>query len=89
MFLVHHSSVHSVTIAIKFILFDINHLRLTYYSRSQWPRGPRRGTTAVPFLGLRVRIPFMAYCCILRGTGGERILDVVPRGTDLGTQVNL
>jgi len=26
-------------------------------------------------------------CCILRGPGGEGILDVVPRGTELGTQV--
>ena len=29
----------------------------------------------------------MSRCCILRGPGGERILDVVPRGTELGTQV--
>ena len=27
------------------------------------------------------------YCCILRGTGGERIVDVVPGGTELETQV--
>ena len=26
-------------------------------------------------------------CCILRGPGWERILDVVPRVTELGTQV--
>jgi len=26
-------------------------------------------------------------CFILRGPGGERTLDVVPRGTELGTQV--
>ena len=26
-------------------------------------------------------------CCIRRGPGGERILDVVPRGPELGTQV--
>jgi hypothetical protein len=25
--------------------------------------------------------------CILRGPGGEHILDIVPRGTELGTQV--
>jgi len=27
------------------------------------------------------------YCCILRGRSEEHILDVVPRGTELGTQV--
>jgi len=29
----------------------------------------------------------LLHCCILRGPGWERILDVVPRGTELGTQV--
>jgi len=28
-------------------------------------------------------------CCILRGPGGERILDIDPRGTELGTQVKM
>jgi len=27
------------------------------------------------------------YCCILRGAGGEHIVDVVPGGTQLETQV--
>jgi len=27
------------------------------------------------------------FCCILRGPGWEHILDIVPRGTELGTQV--
>ena len=27
------------------------------------------------------------FCCILRGPGGERIVDVVPGGTELETQV--
>jgi len=27
------------------------------------------------------------YCCIQRGPSVERILDVVPGGTELGTQV--
>jgi hypothetical protein len=27
------------------------------------------------------------YCCILRGPGGERIVDVVPGGTELEPQV--
>jgi len=38
----------------------------------------------------RVTVLFKDYsyiCCILRGPGGERILDVVPRGAELGTQV--
>jgi len=30
-----------------------------------------------------------SYCCILREPIGERILDVVPRGTELGTQVKM
>jgi len=34
----------------------------------------------------RTLLPF-PICCILRGPGGERILNVVPRGTELGTQV--
>jgi len=28
-----------------------------------------------------------SQCCILRGPGGERILHVVPRGTELGTRL--
>ena len=27
------------------------------------------------------------YCCILRGPGGERILDIVPGGTELELQL--
>jgi len=26
-----------------------------------------------------------SYCCIMRGPGGERIVDVVPGGTELET----
>jgi hypothetical protein len=43
--------------------------------RSQWPRGLRRGPTAVCLLGLRVRIPPRAWmsvcceCCVLSGRG--------------------
>ena len=29
----------------------------------------------------------MMMCCILRGPGGERIVDVVPRGTELELQL--
>jgi hypothetical protein len=29
----------------------------------------------------------MVYCCILGGPGGERIMDVVPRGTELELQL--
>ena len=29
----------------------------------------------------------LMYCCIPRGHGRERILDIVPGGTELGTQV--
>ena len=29
------------------------------------------------------------FCCILRGPGGERIMDVVPRGTELELQLRL
>ena len=39
------------------------------------------------FIRLQVNTNFDIMCCILRGPGGERILDVVPRGTELGTQV--
>jgi len=28
-----------------------------------------------------------SYCCILRGPGGERNVDVFPGGTELETQV--
>jgi hypothetical protein len=44
-------------------------------SRSQWPRGLRRGSAAAPLLGLWFRIPQMAYmffsseCCVSSGTG--------------------
>jgi len=43
--------------------------------RIQWPDYPGRG------------VMLTTDCCILRVPGGERILDVVPRGTELGTQV--
>jgi hypothetical protein len=48
------------------------HLKNRYYlpgvshSRSQWPRGLRRGSAADLFLGLRVRIPL---CCVLSRRG--------------------
>jgi hypothetical protein len=44
-------------------------------SRSQWPRGLRRGSAAVRLLVLRVRIPSEAWmsvsreCCVLSGRG--------------------
>ena len=44
-------------------------------SRSQWPRGLRRGSAAAPWLGLWFRIPQVAYmffsseCYVLSGTG--------------------
>jgi hypothetical protein len=44
-------------------------------SRSQWPRGLRRGSAAERLLGLRVRIPPGAWmsasceCCVLSGRG--------------------
>jgi hypothetical protein len=44
-------------------------------SRSQWPRGPRRGSVAARLLGFWVRIPPGAWmsvsceCCVLSGTG--------------------
>jgi hypothetical protein len=44
-------------------------------SRSQWPRGVRRRSTAARLLGLRVRIPQGAWmsisceCCVLSGRG--------------------
>ena len=34
-----------------------------------------------------VIIKIMAFCCICCGPGQERILDIVPGGTELGTQV--
>ena len=46
-----------------------------FLRRSQWPRGLRRGSAAVPFLGLRVRIRPGAWtsvcceCCVLSGRG--------------------
>jgi hypothetical protein len=44
-------------------------------SRPQWPRGLRRGSTAVCLVGLRVRIPQGGWmsvcceCCVLSGRG--------------------
>jgi hypothetical protein len=44
-------------------------------SRSQWPRGLRRGSAAVRLMGLGVRIPLGAWisvsceCCVLSGRG--------------------
>jgi len=47
----------------------------TKLSRSQWPRGLRRGCAAARLLGLRVRIPsgvslsVCCECCVLLGRG--------------------
>ena len=30
---------------------------------------------------------YISLCCILRGPGGERIMDFVPRGTELELQL--
>jgi hypothetical protein len=35
----------------------------------------------------RTHLNATLYCCILRGPGGERIVDVVPRGTELELQL--
>jgi len=46
----------------------------TTKGRSQWPRGPRRGSAAARLLGFQVRIPpgswmFVLYeCCVLSGS---------------------
>ena len=105
MYLVHHSSVSTVIIAINplnaelnpichllallggativvvsmlrfnCVLFYTNNLTLTYYSRSQWLGGLRRGYAAVRLLGLRVRFPLTVYmsvsceCCLLSDRG--------------------
>jgi hypothetical protein len=48
---------------------------ITTYSRSQWPRGLRRGSATARSLGLWVRIPRVAWlslcsdCCMLSGRG--------------------
>jgi len=45
------------------------------YSRSEWPRRIRRGSTDASVLGLRVQFPPMAWnyvswdCCLLSGRG--------------------
>ena len=47
---------------------------MSYQSRSQWPRGLRRGSAAAPSLGLRVRIPagarmdvyLLSVLCVVR-----------------------
>jgi hypothetical protein len=50
-------------------------LLLLSLSRSQWERGLRRGSSAVRWLGLRVRIPPGSWmsvsceCCVLSGRG--------------------
>jgi len=37
-------------------------------------------------ISTREAIPTKLCCCILRGPGWEHILDIVPGGTELGTQ---
>jgi len=50
-------------------------LYIALYSRSQWPRGLRRWSTAARLLGLWVRIPSGEWmfvcveCCVLSGRG--------------------
>jgi hypothetical protein len=50
-------------------------LRDEKVSRTQWPRGLRRGSTAARLLGLWVRIPPRTWksvsceCCVLSGRG--------------------
>jgi hypothetical protein len=52
-----------------------NNNKYTEQSRSQWPRGLRRGSAAARLLGLWVRIPPRAWisvccgCCVLSGRG--------------------
>ena len=49
-----------------------------FYSRSQWPRGLRRGSAAARLLGLRVRIPpeeWMSVCCDCCGLSGRGLCD--------------
>jgi hypothetical protein len=59
----------------KSILSDKFNLYLIFTRRSQWPSGLRRGSAATRLLGLRVRIPPMAWmfasceCCVLSGRG--------------------
>jgi hypothetical protein len=68
---------HSVTISCyRTTLFLQASCYETYaVSRSQWPRGLRRGPAAVRLLGLWVRFPSEAWmfvsceCCVLSGRG--------------------
>jgi len=70
----HYSVYTAVGICHAFMLTDC--WQDPTNSRSQWPRGPRRGPVASLFLGLRVRIPPEARmsgvsceCCMLLGRG--------------------
>jgi len=69
----------------------MNELANILYSRSQWPRGPRGGSTAARLLGMRVRISQGAWmfvcceCCVLSGRGLCDGLSLVQRSpTDCG-----
>jgi hypothetical protein len=60
-------------------------------SRSQWPRGLRRGSTAARLLGLWVRIPPRAWmsvsceCCVLSGRGlCDELVPQPEESTDCG-----
>jgi len=44
-------------------------------------------TVLTGIISINVHIIYKLCCCILRGPGGERIVDVVPGGTELEPQV--
>jgi hypothetical protein len=46
---------------LQFFLNYCIFISTAYFSRSLWPRGLRRGSVATRLLGLRVRIPLMAW----------------------------
>jgi hypothetical protein len=61
-------SIHS------FVQIDLHQVK-GFTGRFQWPRGRRRGSSAVCFMGFQVRIPVEAWmlvfyeCCLLPGRG--------------------
>ena len=67
------------------VLTSARHLSLSWANSIQSPQPPPTSWRSILILsshlclGLFVLIP----CCILRGPGGERIVDVVPGGTEL------
>jgi hypothetical protein len=47
--------------------FHVLHLVLWIYCRSQWPRGLRRGSATARLLGMRIRIPAVAWMSVVSG----------------------